>query len=263
MIINKNTKDIPIKDWSTYYVVADFDRTITKGNSMTSWAILSNSDKVDERYRTERNKLYDHYRPIEIDETIDIDKKNELMKEWYKKHIELFIKYSLTEDLFEETARNLRIMEFRPHAKEFIDFLHESGIPLIIISAGVGNFIEHFLINNDCYYDNIHVVSNKIIFKNGIASGVDENIIHSLNKNEVSLPEDIKNRLKNRKNVILLGDQKSDLNMVDDKKHENVIKVCLLNEETTPLIEDYKCLFDILIEENEDYNTLMNIMIGE
>jgi len=263
MIISKNTKDIPIKDWSTYYVVADFDRTITKGNSMTSWAILSNSKDIDEHYKTERNKLYDHYRPIEIDETIDIDKKNELMKEWYKKHIELIIKYSITESLFDKAASDLRIMEFRPHAKEFIDFLHEHDIPLIIISAGVGNFIEHFLNNNNCYYDNIHVVSNKIIFTNGIASGVDENIIHSLNKNEVSLRDDIKTKLKSRKNVLLLGDQKSDLNMIDEKNHENVIKVCLLNEETTPLKEDYQKLFDILIEENEDYSTLMNILIGE
>ena len=44
-----------------------------------------------------------------------------------------------------------------------------------------GNNFEKENINN------IYISSNKIIFKDGIANGVDKNIIHSLNKNEVSL----------------------------------------------------------------------------
>ncbi len=260
MIINEKVKKLTPINWSDFYVVADFDRTITKGSSKTSWSILASSDMVPAKYKEERDAYYKIYRPIEIDETMEPVKRNALVKEWFIKHIELFVKYQIKEELFENAAKNLRIMEFRDYGKNFIDFLHEKDIPLVIISAGIGNFIEYFFKNNACDYDNIYISSNKIIFKDGVASGVDTNIIHSLNKNEVSLPDEVKDKLRTRKNVLLLGDQKSDLNMVDETLHDTVIKVCFLNEETSSLKEEYSKYFDIIIEENEDYKTLMDIL---
>lgn len=207
MFINKNIKNtLPFTDYKNVYVVADFDRTITKGNSKTSWSILASSDLVPKTYIEERQALYDYYRPIEINESMDFELKSSLVKEWFKKHIELLIKYQVKEKDFETAATDLRVLEFRPGAKYFLEFLHENNIPLIIISAGIGNFIEMFLKNNNCYYNNIYISSNKIIFKDGIAVGVDNNIVHSLNKNEVSLPEEIQNSVKDRNNIILLGD---------------------------------------------------------
>ena len=226
MYISNTAKNaLPIKDLNSVYVVADFDRTITNGSSQTSWSILSSSNLVPKSYIKERNELYDYYRPIEVDSTIDSELKMKLVKEWFQKHIELFIKYQLTEEIFNEAATNLRVMEFRNGAKEFLKFLHQNNIPLIIISAGIGNFIESFLKHYDCYYDNIYISSNKILFENGIASGIDKNIIHSLNKNEVSLPKYITEKLKNRNQVILLGDQVSDLKMVDKKAHDSVLTI--------------------------------------
>ncbi len=262
MIVNNNIKEnLPI-DWNSFYVVADFDGTITTDASMTSWSILSKSPKVPKEYVADRNEYYNHYRPIEIDESLDLEEKKRLMKEWYQKHIELFIKYKIKEDLFIEAAKDIRVMNFRPGAKEFIDFLHEHNIPLIIISAGIGNFIECFLLNNNCYYDNIYISSNKILFDNKIANGVGQNIIHSLNKNEVSLPNEIKATLKNRSNVLLLGNLKGDLLMVDKEKHNKVITVCFQEEETRPFVNEYKKLFDIIVEENEDYYTLKKVLEG-
>ena len=192
MYINENIKKLlPFKNLGDIYVVADFDRTITKGNSKTSWSILANSNLVPKSYIEERQVLYDYYRPIEIDESMDFELKSSLVKEWFKKHIELFVKYKTKESVFETAATDFRIMEFRPGAKEFIHFLNKNGIPLIIISAGIGNFIEIFLKHNDCLLDNVYITSNKIVFKDGIACGVDNNIIHSLNKNEVSLQNSI------------------------------------------------------------------------
>ena len=137
--------------------------------------------------------------------------------------------------------------------------MHKNNIPLIIISAGIGNFIETFLKMNDCYYDNIYISSNKIIFKDGIAIGVDKNIIHSLNKNEVSLPSNISDKLSNRNNVILLGDQVSDLNMVDKEMHSQVISVGFPAGES---IEILKNNFDIVCGENDTYDTVKNILFN-
>ena len=155
MYINKDiTKRLPINNFEEYYVVTDFDRTITKGNSKTSWSILANSDLVPKEYIEERQALYDIYRPIEIDENLDLETKSAKVKEWFQKHIELFVKYETSEEVFKKAATDLRVMEFRDGAKEFICYLHRNNIPLIIISAGIGNFIESFLKHNDCYLDN-------------------------------------------------------------------------------------------------------------
>jgi len=221
---------LPITDFDDWYVVTDFDRTITNGHSMTSWSVLANSNLVSEDYIHDREALYRKYRPIEIDEGMDFFRRSELVKKWFLKHIQLFIKYQVKEELFLEVARNHQVMEFRRGAKDFFRFLNEHNIPVIIISAGIGNFIKLFLESNGCYYDNIYISSNMITFKSGVADSVEGNVIHSLNKNEVSLPDDIKNRLNKRKNVLLLGDQISDLKMVCDDVHDEVLKVGFVTE---------------------------------
>lgn len=261
MFINENIKkSIPFKNLNDIYVVADFDRTITKGNSKTSWSILANSNLVPKSYIEERQELYNYYRPIEINENMDFELKSSLVKEWFKKHIELFVKYKTSEEVFETAATDLRIMEFRPGAKEFIHFLNKNGIPLIIISAGIGNFIEIFLKHNECLLDNVYITSNKIVFKDGIACGVDNNIIHSLNKNEVSLPNSIQEKIKNRNNVILLGDQVSDLRMVEKSAHDFVLNIGFYTEEKHEQIETLKSHFDIVCESNDDYNDLNKLL---
>lgn len=261
MFVNNRIKNVlPFKNLDNIYVVADFDRTITTGNSKTSWSILANSNLVPQSYVEERQALYDKYRPIEISETIPLEDKMKAMKEWFEKHISLFVKYQIQEKLFVEAATNLRVMNFREGAKEFIDFLHENQIPLIIISAGIGNFIETFLSYHHCYYDNIYVSSNKIVFQNGIASGVEKNIIHSLNKNEVSLPSSISAKLENRKQVILLGDQVSDLKMVDKSLHDFVLTIGFVADDCKSNIEELKANFDIVCEENDDYMKLKKLI---
>lgn len=259
MIINPKVKNIlPINNLDNLYVVADFDRTITNGNSKTSWSILAHSDLVPKSYISDRQALYDYYRPIEVSDNIDYSYKLQMMKEWFQKHIELFVKYQISKDVFEKAATNLRVMEFRPHAKEFIEFLHKNNIPLIIISAGIGNFIDSFLEHNDCCFDNIYVSSNKIIFENGIAVGVEKNIIHSFNKNEVSLPTDIIEKIKNRDNVLLLGDQVSDLNMVNRSDHNSVISLGFMTSDSS--LDIMSSNFDIVCENTDSYDDVKKLL---
>lgn len=261
MLKNNSDEFLKVTDWNRCYVVADFDRTITNGNSKTSWSILASSDLVPRECADERKDLYDKYRPIEIDPDMPLEEKCAYMKEWFQLHINLFVKYGIREELFELAARDLRIMEFRKGAKEFLQFLARRGVPVIIISAGIGNFIEWFLRNNDCLTDNIYISSNKITFTDGIATGTGGSIIHSLNKNEVSLPDEVKERLIGREQVVLLGDQPSDLNMVCEEEHERVLKVGFVASDTA----DEKHLatfsgFDLVLELGEDYDDMMSVI---
>lgn len=85
-----------------YYVVSDFDQTITKGTTKGSWAIdIERNNKFEE----ERATLYNYYRPIEIDNTIDYNKKFNLMKEWYEKSLRLLIEHGVKEQEIISTVK--------------------------------------------------------------------------------------------------------------------------------------------------------------
>ena len=259
LTINNNAKrKLKHFDFNNMYVVADFDKTITVGNSKTSWSILSNSNLVSPKYSEERDELYNYYRPIELDENMDFEKKKELMKEWYTKHINLFVKYQITEDIINIAAKDIKTMEFREGAKDFLDYLYKNNIPLIINSAGIGNFAKVFLTNNNCYHPNIYISSNMIDFENGIATGIGSNIIHSLNKNEMSLPKDIKNKINNRKSILLLGDQKSDKLMVNISKEENVLYTGFVTKDNS--FEEHIDNFDIIVDSSSNYFDLLKLL---
>lgn len=263
IIVKENTLE-RIKEWSddSIYVLTDFDRTITVGNSDSSWSILSKSDMVPKEYVKERQELYNYYRPYEIDETMDYDTKNHLMTEWWNKHIGLLIKYKMSEEVINEAARNLRVMSFRDGAREFLENMRDRNIPVIIISAGIGNFIKQFLIKNNCDFDNIFIVSNFINFKNGIAVGVNDNVIHSLNKNEVSLSNDIKELIKNKPNAILLGDSISDIRMAKEEARDNALKIGFLEEKIEENMPYYREAFDVVCINNTSYAELVSRVKG-
>lgn len=262
MIIIKDGTIERIKDWNddSIHILTDFDRTITMGSSDSSWSILSKSDLVPREYVKERQELYEYYRPIEIDETLDYETKNKLMSEWWNKHINLFIKYKLSENVVNDAAKNLRVMAFRDGAKEFLESMNNRNIPVIIISAGIGNFVEQFLIKNDCNFSNIYIVSNFIKFENGIATGISDNVIHSLNKNEVSIPNNIKSLIFNRPNVILLGDNISDIRMASEEKRPNALKIGFLEEKINENKIVFENEFDIVCTENSSYTELSKFL---
>lgn len=56
MIVIKDGIIEKIMKWTdeTIYIVTDFDRTITAGNSSSSWGVLSKSHLVPEEYVKER-----------------------------------------------------------------------------------------------------------------------------------------------------------------------------------------------------------------
>lgn len=91
---------------NNFYIVSDFDQTMTGGNTPGSWKI----DKENsENLLKERNELYDTYRPIEIDNTIDKDEKFKLMKQWYEETLKLLVKYNIKESEIDTTVRKWKI----------------------------------------------------------------------------------------------------------------------------------------------------------
>lgn len=234
------------------YVAIDFDRTITANNSTDSWDAASSLLGME--LKEEFDKLYKIYRPIEMDYTISFEEKNKAMECWYKKCMEKYYKYNLTKEQLEKSVMQSGVI-FRKGAKEFLLKMAEKKIPVIILSAGIGNVIEIFLKANNCYFENMYIISNFLTFnKNGKIEPYNKELIHTMNKTmKGHLPEKLEQELKTRKYKVLFGDTIEDKKMIEESEHENTILVGFLTNNIEENLEKYKNEFDICCVGNEGF----------
>lgn len=237
------------------YILTDFDGTITKDNSDSSWASIFKNPIVSKQFIEECIRIFNYYHKFEIDESLSTKEKMAIMNEWYRKNIETLTKFSITEETINYAANNDNIITFRKGAIDFLKTMYNKNIPIIVISAGVGNIIEQFLIKNNCNYPNIYICSNFLEYENGIVKSVrDNNLIHPLNKNEVFLPENIKSKIENRSNILLLGNSVSDIKMA--KNNKKVFKLGFLDENIEERLQSFKDNYDIICTNNTGYDEI-------
>ena len=237
------------------HVVSDFDKTLTscfvKGEKIPSLiSILRDEKYLTPDYAEKAHALYDKYHPMEIDPNISLVEKQAQMHNWWSEHYELLIKSGLTKRDLKRVAQSKKI-SLRSGAVEFLNFLHEHKIPLVILSAaGLGyETIQMYLENHNVLYDNIDIVSNTLKWdENGKAIGVQEPIIHTFNKNYSAVKDlDFFNSISKRKNIILLGDGEGDASMVEGFDYDNIIKIGFLNEGVKADLEKFKNSYDVLV----------------
>lgn len=77
--------------------------------------------------------------------------------------------------------------------KDFLKEMYKRDIPVIICSAGIGNVIELYLKDNNCYYENMYIISNFLAFNaEGQIEEYKNKLIHTMNKTiNRNLPEEI------------------------------------------------------------------------
>ena len=238
------------------HVLADFDRTLTyafvRGEKIPSIiSILRSSGKyLGEDYAKKALALYEKYHSIEIDPKIPFEKKKKAMHEWWRTHFDLVIRSGLNRNHLDEVVVS-RKMEFRQGALEFFNFLHKHKIPLIIMSAsGLGSSVIAALLEKENrLYRNIYIISNSLVWdKNGKAIDIKKPIIHCLNKDETILKNfPCYKTIKQRKNVLLLGDNLEDVKMVKGFDYDNLIKIGFVNEDVEKNLKYYSKVYDALI----------------
>jgi 5'-nucleotidase len=250
------------------HFLTDFDRTLTKAfiggkNTPSLISILRDCNYLNPNYSKKAHALYDKYHPIEINPAVPIEDKKKAMLEWWKAHFNLLIKSGLSKNDIEKIARSKKI-KLRKGAKKLIQLLYKRNIPVVIISSsGLGEeIISLFLKNKSVFYKNIHIVSNSFRWnKNGKAICIKEPIIHCLNKEETILKKfPFFNQIKNRKNVILLGDNLEDIDMAKGFSYDNLLKIGFLNENIDANLSAYKKSFDIVIKNDSSMDFICDFI---
>ena len=234
------------------HILADFDRTLTKAKNIWSLiSILYTQGHLSPEYQRQAQALHDHYLPIEKDETIPLEERKQAMVEWWREHKELLIKEWLTKDHIYEAMKSEKL-ELREWYQKFFSLLHEHRIPLVILSAGWLWIlsIEMYLKNHNARLDNIFLVGNDFIRDEaGKAIDFKKPLIHSMNKSETVLKDfpEIYEKIHERKNVILLGDSPSDVQMIDGFAYDTLLKIGFLNTDDERTKEKFMQLYDVLI----------------
>lgn len=238
-----------------FHILADFDQTLTQAFVDEKLvppiiSILRDGNYLTPDYAKKAHALFDKYHPVEIDPNVPLPEKKKAMNEWWMAHFELLIKSGLNKKDIEAVTNSGKI-KLRPNFYDFIKFLHDRDIPLVIMSSsGLGGDAIALLIEKEkCFYDKVYIISNTFLWdERGNAIGVREPIIHALNKYETMLQDfPAYGVIKNRKNVTLLGNGVDDIGMVEGFDYENLIKVGFLNEEVEKNLEYFKENFDIIL----------------
>jgi 5'-nucleotidase len=251
-----------------FHVLADFDRTLIKafvnGKEVPSMlSVLREEGYLTSDYPEKAKTLFNKYHAIEIDRNTPKEEKKRAMKEWWTKHFELLIKSGLNKKDIER-AVNSGNLKFREGAKEFFTVLKELGIPLVIMSSSGlgGDAIQMFLEKENCLYQNICIISNSFEWdEKGSAVGVKEPIIYGMNKDETTLQNfPVFEKIKNRRNVLLMGDSLDDVGMIEGFECDNLIKVGFLNSKVEENLEKYKEIFNVVITNDGDMIFINNLL---
>ncbi len=244
---------------NNFYVIMDFDNTITTTNGVDSWTILQNHTIMNPQFEKDSLLLYEKYGPFELDYSIDDVTKSNYMKEWYSSVMDLAYSYGLTYSKL-LTCVKYGNMSFRDGFKDFLNCLHDYNIPIVILSAGIGNVIVEILKLNNCFYDNVHIVSNFIKFDNDKMLPFNDDIIHTSNKSIYKLPNCISKKIKCKDYILLFGDLIEDLNMVNTEDLNRTITFGFLEKNIDKNFDIYKQYFDVVMTENASFNDIKNIL---
>jgi 5'-nucleotidase len=253
--LEKIKKSIAEGGLDDFYVFADFDRTLTtalvNGKRIASLtSILRDGNYLTPDYAGQAQALYDKYHPIEIDPKVAPEEKKKKMHEWYSIHFDLLIRSGLNMRDIEKVVDSGKI-KLRDGFGEFVEILHSHNIPLVILSAsGIGtDAITLCLEKAGKLSNNIFIISNAYEWdKNGNAIRVRQPVIHSLNKSgSVVSNFSFFEKIKDRKNILLLGDSIDDVDTVQGLKYDNLIKIGFLNENAESNIGQYKKVYDVVI----------------
>lgn len=251
------------------FIVSDFDGTLTKkfrddGTAAPNSVNVFRKERyLSEEYIKRTTNLADKYLPIENNPNIPASERSGAMVEWWTGHFDAMIKYGLTKSIIENAGKSGKII-MREDIEIFFDFLRKQKVPLVVLSAGLGDVIRILLLKHNAFPDEVEVLSNFSRFDDeGKFVGVRHEVMHSLNKNLYSLKDiPFYKKVDGRKNAILIGDSLGDLSMLEGLDCETVLKIGFFHEKGNKELERaFLEEFDIVFEDDVSMDAIIGLLI--
>ena len=111
-------------------------------------------------YNDKTNALRAKYLPIETSADLTVEEKIPYMVEWYTQANQLLTQIDLEKNMFGKFVKTSNV-EFRDHTKKMLDNLHNVNVPVLVLSAGLGDILVEVMEAFEVYHrSNTKVVSN-------------------------------------------------------------------------------------------------------
>lgn len=234
-------------------IVADFDRTLTQAvvggqQSGTSFNILAKSGLLSQNFARRIEELYAHYRPLELDHELDGATRFQKMSEWWEYTLQAIVNEKANRAALTKIAQSGHLV-WRSGAQDLFRLSLERTIPIFIFSGGLGDIIQEHLTHSQLLHEMVNVFANFLEFNHkDEAAGYTKPVIHCENKNESIIAERGHAQWdKERKQIILLGDQLGDASMSQDSPSQQVLRVGFLNDDADLLLTRFQNAFDVVI----------------
>lgn len=249
--------------------IVDFDYTMSRahknGESVDcSWGVFENFSKLPSSYHDKVRSLRDKYYPVEIDLSIKIEDKIPIMVEWYVEANKALAESQVMREWFPEMVVQSNC-ELRDDTDVMLKLLAEHKVPVLVLSAGLGDLIHEIMSHFKVLHDNTILVSNFLEFdETGKVVGLKnkDNLIHMYNKKESSLSGVKGEAVKGRKNVIILGDSLGDLQMAEGVQDPNVLLTLgFLNKNKDDNLKKYKDAFDVVLVDDQTMDFPNSILL--
>nr|XP_058945910.1 cytosolic 5'-nucleotidase 3-like isoform X2 [Pocillopora verrucosa] len=233
-------------------IISDFDKTLTKfvingEKGCTVYGVIESSKQFPESYREKAKQLKEKYMPIEFSPDLSSDEKEPHMIEWWTKSHGLLTELGLKKNDISQMVEEAPIA-LRDGVEWFFVKLHEKKVPVLIISGGLGDLIKEVIDQQSTLYDNVTIIANFFKYEQGVMVGFKEELLFSNNKKERTKDLPYFDKIKERTNVIVMGDLPDDAHVSDSPKYTEVtLTVGFLNEKVDEHLSNYMDAFDIVI----------------
>lgn len=244
--------------YSKLQVISDFDHTISRvhfNGAMcdTTYGILDSGPYTPEENRIKANLLFQKYYPIEVDPHLTRAEKTLHMVEWYTQSRNLMTTSGIKKGDITAMVRASNAL-LRDGCDAVFKTLLAHDIPLLIFSAGIGDILKEVLKQRNLLLSNMEIVANFIQFdEQDNIMGFQNRLIHTFNKNQYSLENsDYFDKLKSRKNIILLGDSLGDIDMSEGAQDVDcILKIGFLNKRVEESLPDYLKAYDVVLADDQ------------
>lgn len=239
---------------NNFYVVIDFDRTITEAKSFSAWRVLYYSELLGKDFKQKYAEIHDE---TELSESESNEEKQKAFEQRFIAYMDLLRECQFNKDILEKAVEKTELT-LRDGAKEFFRKMHENNIPVIIISSSIKNVIEEYLKQNHAYYDNIYIYANYLDM-----NGKKENDVTNVtpyNKDKIEFSKELNEIIKDKRYTILLGDIPDDVNMVSKEKLNHTITIGFLDKNIEANLEKYNKTFDIVLTNGESFKEVLKLI---
>ena len=191
------------------HVILDFDHTLTAGivpgKNVGTFQLLH--DELPEEAKSVHDELYNKYRPIEAAHQLT----EKMSERWYIEALDILATSGINIKLAKDAM--LKTIKARQGSSDLFKTSHESGVPIVVLSAGVKQMIQMIL--EKYKLDPQLVLATEFIVRpDGEVHGwKKQTLIHTMNKHERSHAE-LSQLHHERPNVVVVGDELADAAMV-------------------------------------------------